>query len=235
MILSVARFEYSGSKKQVELVEAFKNLCERHPELMSGWRLVLVGGSIPDNPYLQDVERAVAQCGVPVELHVNVPFDELQSYYSRAEIFWHACGLGQTDPHLIEHFGMTTVEAMLHGCIPIVINGGGQKEIVQQGLSGYRFNTIDELCERTLQVINSPELVERLREGALNRGRQFNRERFDASVKALFSAIEEEYRTVRLPDPRDILKNRRPESVFFSPSARLRSMVSSLPAAPVER
>ena len=29
-----------------------------------------------------------------------------------------------------EHFGITTVEAMMHGAIPFVHNSGGQKEIV---------------------------------------------------------------------------------------------------------
>jgi hypothetical protein len=115
---------------------------------------------------------------------------------------------------------MTTVEAMQNRCVPIVINGGGQKEIVEHGVSGYRFDTLEELCERTLQVIASPDLSECVGNAAFERAKQFSRSRFDAFVKKFFSSIEEEYRTIRPPDPRDVLNNRRTENLFYSPLAR---------------
>src|SRR6266566_6946884 len=88
IILGAARFEHGGSKKQIELIAAFEKLCHQYPELMSQWRLVLVGGSMPDNPYLQKVERRAAGSFAPIEVHVNVPLAELQSHYARARIFW---------------------------------------------------------------------------------------------------------------------------------------------------
>jgi hypothetical protein len=45
IILSVSRFEISGSKKQLEMVQAFTQMCQRHPDETRGWKLVLVGGS----------------------------------------------------------------------------------------------------------------------------------------------------------------------------------------------
>jgi len=233
IILSAARFEYGGSKKQIEVIQAYEKLRRQQPELMAPWRLVLVGGSAPDNPYLKQVERAAAASSAPIEIHVNVSSEALKSHYARARIFWHTCGLGESDPHLVEHFGMTTVEAMQNRCVPIVINGGGQKEIVEQGVSGYRFNTMEELCERTREVIASAELAERLGEAASRRAMQFHRERFDSYVREFFARVEEEYRTIRPPDPRDILKKRRAENLFYSPSARRGLTVSPAPAPPV--
>jgi glycosyltransferase involved in cell wall biosynthesis len=55
----------------------------------------------------------------------------------------------------MEHFGMTTLEAMVCGCIPIVINKAGQTEIVEHGISGFLWNTLDELIELTLFTINN--------------------------------------------------------------------------------
>ena len=80
-----------------------------------------------------------ARPDLPVELKVNIPVSELQEMYRQAGIFWHFCGLLQTEPALVEHFGMTTVEAMQNGCVPVVFDGGGQREIVEEGRSGFRF------------------------------------------------------------------------------------------------
>ena len=71
--------------------------------------------------------------GLPVELRVNITAAELQELYHRASLFWHFCGFGQSDPALVEHFGMTVAEAMQSGCIPLVFDGGGMREIVRSG------------------------------------------------------------------------------------------------------
>ena len=220
LILSVARFEVGGSKKQGELITAFEQLHGRHPERLRGWRLVLVGGSLPKNPYLEEVQRRARKSLAPVEVRVNVSFEELQQWYAKAKIFWHACGLGETNPRLIEHFGMTTVEAMQNRCVPIVIDGGGQREIVQQGKSGYRFASLDDLCRYTLELIANPELLVQLRENAYQRSQVFARQRFEEFVRHFFKALEEEYRTAPRPDPREILRNQARASLFYSVVAR---------------
>jgi glycosyltransferase involved in cell wall biosynthesis len=113
--------------------------------------------------------------------------------------------LGDNPPRLIEHFGMTTVEAMQNGCVPIVIDGGGQREIVEHGRSGYRFITIDDLCSFTTRLIQSPGLMEQLKEGAYLRGQAFTRDRFEEAINRLFESLEEDYRTIPAPEPRTYL------------------------------
>ena len=113
MILSVARFEQGGSKKQLEMIKGFNRLKRRYPELTKDWKLVLAGGSSQDNPYLQTVIQAAKQSKAqPIEVQVNIPVNHLKDLYRKASIFWHLCGLDQTDPALVEHFGMTIAEAM---------------------------------------------------------------------------------------------------------------------------
>lgn len=201
LILAVARFEPTGSKKQLEIIHAFRHLIATYPEQLHRWRLVLVGGSLPRNPYLQEVLHLVKGGPGAIEVKVNASFDDLQSLYAKATIFWHACGINETDPHLIEHFGMTTVEAMQNYCVPVVINGGGQREIVEHGTSGFLFNTLDELCQYTVHLIAAPDLLRQLQEGAYERSQRFTRARFDAKVKQFFDIIREEYVTIHLPDP----------------------------------
>lgn len=220
LILSVARFETGGSKKQHELIRAFELLRKSYPDLLEGWRLVLAGGSSPQNRYLAEIERMARKSSAPIAVHPDLSLLELQDLYARARIFWHACGLGESDPHLIEHFGMSTVEAMQSRCVPIVFNGGGQRGIVEHARSGYRFDTLADLCQYTRDVITTPDLMNQLQDAAYERSQVFTRKRFEEFVRRFFQALEDEYRKMPLPDPRDVLRNQRRPNLFYSPVAR---------------
>jgi len=235
IILSVARFEIGGSKKQLEMIQAFCRLRASHPELLRGWRLVLAGGTTPKNPYLEKVIRLAAlrsaQQGEPglrpptIEVKVNVSFSELQELYARAKLFWHACGLGETDPRLIEHFGMTTVEAMQNRCVPVVIDGGGQREIVEHGKGGYRFATVEDLCRFTIELIESPDRMRAFQEAAYARAEKFSGKYFAGFIRKFFQQLEAEYRTVPVPDPKELLEGRNRVSLFdCAPAARRGSL-----------
>ncbi|AFZ04869.1 glycosyl transferase family 2 [Oscillatoria nigro-viridis PCC 7112] len=204
IILAVGQFEAGGTKKQIELIQAFRSLLADYPEEFQGWRLVLAGSSIPKNPYLKTVQNLLKQDSRAIELKVNADFDEVKSLYARASIFWHGCGLGEVNPQRFEHFGMATVEAMQNSCAPIVFNGGGQPEIVEHGRSGFLFNTVEELCQHSHQLIVNPDLLAELQTGAQQRSQNFRLARFDKKVKSFFEIIHQEYATIRLPNPADI-------------------------------
>jgi len=190
LILSVSRFEVSGSKKQLELVQAFTDMCKQFPEEVRGWKLILVGGSTPGNSYLEALLEAVTEAQCPIEIIPNAAVREIKEYYRRAAIFWHACGLDETRPERVEHFGMTTVEAMQNYCVPIVIDGGGQREIVQHGDSGFRFSTLEELKSFSLALIGDRERCQRMAEQAFDRSQLFSQEVFKAKFQQLLDDVE---------------------------------------------
>jgi len=131
IILSVARFEESGSKKQFEMIRAFRKLSKRDKRVKQEWRFIIAGGSAGDNSYFNKVKREINEIeATNIELMPNLTNSEILKLYGEASIFWHACGLGEKDAHLVEHFGMTTVEAMQNYCVPIVINGGGKEKLL---------------------------------------------------------------------------------------------------------
>jgi O-antigen biosynthesis protein len=190
IILSVSRFEISGSKKQVEMVQAFKEMCQKHPEEARGWKLVMVGGSTPGNTYMDEVNEAVANAQCTIEVRPNASVQEIKDYYRRAAIFWHACGLNETRPERVEHFGMTTVEAMQNCCVPIVIDGGGQREIVENGDCGFRFSTLAELQAFSLIVMVNAEQRRSMAERAFRRSQLFSREVFKEKLEKLLGDVE---------------------------------------------
>jgi glycosyltransferase involved in cell wall biosynthesis len=185
IILGVGRFFVPGTghnKKQLELVGAFRRLLARGDA--EGWELHLVGGCAPEHrPYFDEVSAAAE--GLPVKLHADASGAELRTLYGLASIFWHAAGLGEDverHPERQEHFGITTVEAMSAGAVPVVIDAAGQAEIVRPGVDGFRFGTVDELIGHTEALIADVELRSRLSEAAEARAADFAWDAFTASV-----------------------------------------------------
>lgn len=151
LILSVGRFEPSlNAKKQDILIEAFAELSPKLP----GWKLILAGGST-NEAWIQSLTEKIGT--IPIELKLNCSNAELIDLYSRAKIYWHAAGYGVDEaknPELTEHFGISTVEAISAGAIPLVVGRGGQVEIVRD--TSLLWDTISELVSKTLAVINNP-------------------------------------------------------------------------------
>ena len=192
VILSVGRFFLPGTghnKKQLEMVGAFRRLVEGGGA--EGWEYHLVGGCGPEHrPYLDEI-RAAAE-GLPVTLHPDASGAELRALYGRASIFWHAAGLGEDPdrhPDRYEHFGITTVEAMSAGAVPVVIDAAGQIEIVEQGASGYRFAGIDGLVAHTELLIADPAWRATLAAAARARAATFGWDAFVERVRDAAAAV----------------------------------------------
>lgn len=191
MILSVGRF-FAGShnKKHLEMVMAFKSMVDRG---LRGWELHLAGNLGPERMHVEYFERVQREAqGYPIVLHANAPFSELQRLYAEAAVYWHASGLGEDEsrePIKSEHFGITTVEAMAAGCVPVVIAKGGQPEIVQHGRNGFLWQSLPELQSLTLRLISDPVLRERLAAAALADSRRYDKSHFQARLDELITGI----------------------------------------------
>ncbi len=148
VILSVGRFEPSlNTKHQDILIEAFKVLSPQIPT----WKLILAGGSSSDD-WLNALKLKSA--GLPVTFATNVSHDELSSLYAKSTIYWHAAGYKVDElknPELTEHFGISTVEALSAGCIPLVVPYGGQREIITDDT--FHWQSIEELILKTKREI----------------------------------------------------------------------------------
>ena len=93
--------------------------------------------------------------------------------YAESSIYWHAGGYGEDDalePHRLEHFGITTVEAMAAKCVPVVIGKGGQRELIRHGEDGFLWYTTADLLGYTRMLIEQVDLCQRIGEAASRRG-----------------------------------------------------------------
>ncbi len=179
-ILSVGRFfGYLKDKKHRVLIKVFKELLQTAG--INDWSLHLVGSAgSGDTDYLRQLQDAAE--GAPVKFYPNLEYDKLVELYGQSCIYWHASGFGEDDPTKMEHFGISTVEAMAGGCVPVVIGKGGQREIVESGKSGYLWDTLEELKEFTLQLTKDVSLRERIAAEALEKAKEFSKENFTNKI-----------------------------------------------------
>ena len=182
-ILGVGRFVNSKrSKRQVEMIGMFRELVAAG---LNGWSLHLAG-SVGHGDYARVVTEAAK--GLPVSLHFNISRAELEALYGKASIFWHATGVGvdaEANPELMEHFGITTAEAMSAGCVPVVINGGGQPEIVTPRC-GLLWNTLEDCAAETLELTRDPDRMKRLSASAVKSSERFSFPAFARRTEEIF-------------------------------------------------
>ena len=182
IILSVGRFSsLMQSKKQDELVKLFKGID------LDDWRLVLAGGiEIGADEFVQKVEK-LAQ-GANIEIIKSPDFGQLREIYGKAKIFWSASGYGEDEkknPGKVEHFGITVVEAMAAGVVPLVFNSGGHKEIIQDGIDGELWESLSELKKETKNLIKDSKTLREMSIAAKNTAQKYSYERFNKEVLAL--------------------------------------------------
>jgi glycosyltransferase involved in cell wall biosynthesis len=175
-----------NAKKQEMMIEAFKKLTKAG---LKNWKLALLGGVLPqDEEFVQKLRKQSK--GFSIEILTNISILTLQEYYRKAKIYWHATGFGEdlnNHPEYAEHFGIATVEAMSYGTVPVVINAGGQPEIVDEGKNGLLWNTEEELLKKTNELIENKNEWEIFSLAAKEKAKEFTKEKFCMNVRLLIN------------------------------------------------
>lgn len=174
IILYVGRFsKLLQNKGQEVLIEAFKKLYNSG---VKDYKLVLAGGvEVGSDIYMASFEKSIKN--YPIEIIKSPKFNELKELFGKAKIFWSASGYNvneEKNPEKVEHFGMTLVESMSAGCVPVVVNIGGHKEIIEDGVSGFLWNTKGELVKKTRKLLTEKGLIGKLSSSAKIRANSFS-------------------------------------------------------------
>src|SRR3990167_3557323 len=186
IILFVGRYsQLQQHKRQDILIESFKKMCGSG---LKNWRLVLIGGSEVGGrefvEYLKENSRVY-----PISILENLPLSGVREFYAKSKIFWSASGFGVDEgkePHQVEHFGMTVVEAQSAKCVPIVVNKGGHKETIREGKNGFLWTDTQQLEQITLDLIRNERRRKEIAITAEKDSKRFSVNAFEKSIGEIF-------------------------------------------------
>jgi glycosyltransferase involved in cell wall biosynthesis len=190
VIINVGRFsiDFPGNhhKRQNVLATAFRNMKR---EIDEGWQLHLIG-NVADGPGHTDFLRElINECkGYPIRILTGLPIRELRDEYRKASAYWHATGYGSSEeehPQKQEHFGISIIEAMSAGAVPIVYDGGGPREFVDSGSNGFLWENTGELIQVTTHLAHSPWRRKLMSHRAIRRSKAFTADQFLARMEGL--------------------------------------------------
>ncbi|MEP6757013.1 MAG: glycosyltransferase family 4 protein [Chthonomonadales bacterium] len=195
IILNVGRFARLNRdyhhKRQDVMVNQFLKMTDLHKD---GWQLHFVGSLKADDEtgkeYADTLKAAAGNA--PIHFHLNAPRDVLLDFHRRASIYWHATGYGNhadDSPHAQEHFGITTVESMSAGTVPVVIDSGGHRETVLPNVNGILWKDIEEMEAATRMLANDPELLAKYSVEAEKAGHRYDRAAFGARMDEILASL----------------------------------------------
>jgi glycosyltransferase involved in cell wall biosynthesis len=152
----------------------FLAIAQRLPEI----KFAIIGNVAPEKNSYYESLRKIAPGNVSF---IISPLRKAKDILGRAKVYVH-CAQG-------EHFGITIVEAMSAGCVPVVNNTGGPREIVSDD-SGYKWNVTDQAVEQVSSLIRDDRLRSRLSQVATSRAKQFRPEVFESGLGKVLSAYQ---------------------------------------------
>ncbi len=168
LIVSVGRIE--RNKRFEDILQALAIIKRDHPGI-SEVKCMIMGFEY-DTEYLSKLKKTIVSLGLnnTVKIYLNVPRHQILENLAKAKIYVHSA------PY--EHFGISVVEAMAAGAIPIVKKGfnGPWIDILDQGKYGLGYETPENLAHIIAKILvyNEQHLAS-LRKRAIERAKQFDK------------------------------------------------------------
>jgi len=183
-VLNIGRFIALGHNKRQDVVLEVAEHAKRH-DLPVHFELY---GALSSDA--QDVDWFTEQMkrarDVKAKIEANVSRAHLEAAMVRASLYIHPCGYGCYPgiyPERIEHFGITVVEAMGYGAIPLVYEWGGPAETVTACGVGETFSSAGEAyvkVEQETRMTSEARLNRMLT--AMKASRRYGEDKFEEAV-----------------------------------------------------
>lgn len=109
--------------------------------------------------------------------------NEMSNFYQNCDIFL-SCSIS-------EGFNLPVLEAMASGCIVIATNDGGVTDFIENGKNGYLVEIRDPKCISGVLkylILNKESLIS-IQEMAIQKTKQYTREKFDSAYLQFFEKI----------------------------------------------
>lgn len=160
------------------VVPAFAAVQARHPDL----RLIVAG----DGTLREEMEKQVEQFSLPdgsVSFLGRVESENLEEVYDNIDIL--------LMPSRSEGFGLTALEGMARGCVPVVARTGGLPEVVVHRHTGLIHNPedVEDMSLKIERLIESAEWHSEMSKAAIERSKIFSNEEYRRLVAKMYHRL----------------------------------------------
>ncbi len=151
LIVQISRFD--PWKDPLGVIEVYKMVKKEFPSV----QLALVGSMATDDPEGWDyLYHALRRAGEDYDIKIVTNFNgitniEVNAFQTAADIV--------LQKSLREGFGLTVAEALWKGTPVIGGNVGGIRLQIEDGVSGYLVDTVEECADRVLTLLRNPSLA----------------------------------------------------------------------------
>lgn len=170
LVVTVSRFRRG---KYLELIPMIAKLAD-------GVEFTIIGlADQASQSTIKDLTRKIKRFGMKdrVELLINQPFQKLIHLLASAKVFLHT--------QSTEAFGISIVEAMASGCVPVVPRDGGPWFDIldrEQGKYGYAYSSLREAAEKINLLMNDERLRTEISRRAFERAKRFDHSFFERKI-----------------------------------------------------
>jgi GT2 family glycosyltransferase/glycosyltransferase involved in cell wall biosynthesis len=184
-IVLVGRFFAGGHNKRHDIaIEAVRRLIKRGLPV----ELDVVGSLSPHAAHRNHYVNLLAMSeGMPITFYPNATPAALHEIFARSHLYIHAAGYGvdtNVNPHECEHFGISVVEAMSYGLAPFVVANGGPVSVVQEGLTGYTYSSVEELVAKIETALGALDELAAVRNAAVATATNYDEQIFGERWRA---------------------------------------------------
>lgn len=174
-IVTVSRF--SPEKRQIDQVKIAKALANAGRDI--NWKIC---GSVSSARYYEKIANYIKKEKLNnIELLPNIMLPDLINLMKRSVFYFHTMHN--------EHFGIATAEAIASGCVPIVHDSGGQREVVP--FPELRFRTIEEAVKKTNRLIHSSDVIIKYRNLLQEHIKNFSEEKFKKEMIDIYEKAKD--------------------------------------------
>ena len=182
-------FEGRQNKGHLLALQKFKELSN-FSDFPVTTELFIAGQIQPGHEkYAEFLQLYAKKHEIRVKFVFSADSTEIKRVLKEAKVFWHLTGidtLETDDPASTEHFGISIVEAMTEGCIPIATNRGGPIDIITNNTNGFLANTLNDYVSFTRLIFEmSDDDIQHMKSNAINKAETFSNLAFAKRVSFL--------------------------------------------------
>ena len=159
-------------------ISAFNKLCKYD------YKLVIIG-SIKSTTHYEKLLNMISDKNKIVILP-DISDEEKNNYLQMAKYYIQLTGINDRYSFNKEHFGISMIEAINNGCIPISVNSGYPKYIIQNNVNGYLIDNEAALLDLATSIFEKkvPEIT-----SAINIGKFTYAEFFKNMEEVIISTL----------------------------------------------